>query len=300
MENQNQKIEVGDFCEQIAHGKDDAGRFVIITEDCLGEVKHRHIVSDYTCDFKLPKNEFKLLRKKGDFRVGDRVRLIEDVYKYNVSIKPNSEGTIVADKEGSVTGSMVGVMWDKQIAGSHNCNGRCKGNAYFVFPHHLELVEPVEIQNKTAKEDKKEMYKQEIMIDAKKVLELGACEDGFKWFVERYGKRSVSIKDLMYDIEIHGRESYSNWLKEKLPEAFRKDGEERTYKIGQMFMHNGGQYILAQVKVSEAALIGVTKTVCNGNRFSSPVVVDFVNAITVDEFRQICGGTPEEFQLIEE
>jgi hypothetical protein len=53
-------------------------------------------------------------------------------------------------------------------------------------------------------------------------------------------------------------------------------------------------FLLAQVGFFEVALVGLK----SANRFAEAVKVDEISEITEEEFFEIAGGTPEEFEQI--
>lgn len=156
-----------------------------------------------------------------------------------------------------------------------------------------------------------------VTINAKKLLELGACEDAFKEFVGAYGKKDVSIIELYNSIgkKLAGRsimfnsysvsedqeqkryEGYQTWLKGKFPEAFV---EEKTYKVGDLFhvVDDFGKSSICMVarspEMREVILIELSPhrgvIFANGNK-----MVGDIHKITTQELSKLCGG--REYEL---
>jgi len=73
-----------------------------------------------------------------------------------------------------------------------------------------------------------------------------------------------------------------------------KQEGEMTFHIGQRFYHDQDVYILAQVMPLRVALINLQ----TGNRWSDPVAVQNVQAITSEELEYIMAGNITSFSLI--
>ena len=69
--------------------------------------------------------------------------------------------------------------------------------------------------------------KKEIMIDAAWLLEHKACEDGFKWFVEKYGKSKVSTETVFGDLNKANLYSYGVWLEDEIKDIQEADKDFR-------------------------------------------------------------------------
>lgn len=67
------------------------------------------------------------------FRVGDRVRAIQNIYGFEIN---SLTGTIAVISEGS-----IGVAFDSYVSGAHSLNGRCEnGCGLWVGKNDLELI----------------------------------------------------------------------------------------------------------------------------------------------------------------
>lgn len=139
-------------------------------------------------------------------------------------------------------------------------------------------------------EDLIEPYKEdgvqnpEEVINAKVLLELNACEDGFKWFVDFYGKSDVGLKELDFNLKALEKTSYRQWLHEKFPQLKKK---ERTFKVGDKFVLRDTKsvYILSRWQ----GLRQVTLFREDGTDFMDThlVSVNNTNHITEDELNNI-------------
>ena len=74
--------------------------------------------------------------------------------------------------------------------------------------------------------------------------------------------------------------------------------EEQTYHVGQHFMNNGCEYILARVSGNKINLFGLS----SGNRWSNSISVFNINKITEDEMKQLADRQKQwkDFKLITE
>lgn len=133
---------------------------------------------------------------------------------------------------------------------------------------------------KKDKEDKVE----DTIINAKVLLELNACEDGFKWFVNLYGKNDVPLLKLDSYLQALNQTSYRQWLHEKFPQLKKK---ERTFKVGDKFVLKDTKsvYILSKWQ----GLRQVTLFREDGTDFMDTylVSVNNTNHITEDELNNI-------------
>jgi hypothetical protein len=75
---------------------------------------------------------------------------------------------------------------------------------------------------------------EKVMINAKILLEKNACTDGFKRFVERFGKDDVEINELAAQLQRSNLPLYLKWLKEQFPDSFK---QEKTFKVGDRFKY---------------------------------------------------------------
>lgn len=149
-----------------------------------------------------------------------------------------------------------------------------RSNDWYVM---YDEIEPVGEEEKTVEETK------DVIINAKVLLELNACEDGFKWFVDNYGKQDVKVKFLDTVLDNLGKISYRQWLHDKFPQLKKK---ERTFKVGDRFDDYGYEFMLARINGDNS----VTLVGSDGKEFSihsKIVMVSDADKITEDEMMMI-------------
>jgi hypothetical protein len=135
-------------------------------------------------------------------------------------------------------------------------------------------------------------------LDAKKLLEMNACGDGFRWFVNEYGKNSVPVNEVYDKCEKRGHKSYCKWIKTNFPNSFKT---ERTYKVGDRFKNCGEECRL--IEDASNRHVGLLST-DNWWVYSNTGMHEVQNpqSITHEEMKKICGNPnwENEFKFIED
>lgn len=137
---------------------------------------------------------------------------------------------------------------------------------------------------------------EKVMIDAKILLEKNACTDGFKWFVNQYGKESVDINELIGILHTLKKDSYLVWLKEQFPESFKK---EKIFKVGDRFKYGDTDAILRLTRYHSRDKVTLFDETGKGYLSDTHLIeVKNSEAITESEMEQILPRHASRLKLI--